>query len=89
MGVFMGRKNVEVVAIFDIKGKPTPVRVRLPAENGENIVLKVDRITKTDVDRTTGNIMLKYYCETFIEGVSVPFELRYEAATYCWFIYGT
>lgn len=83
----MGRKKVEVVAVFDMNGKPTPIRVRLPAEDGENIILRIDKITKTDVDRTTGNLMLKYYCETIQGGVSVPFELRYEAATFCWFVY--
>lgn len=85
----MGRKSVEVVAVFDMQGKPTPIRVRLPVENGENVVLKIDKITRTDIDRTTGNLMLKYYCETIRGDVSMPFELRYEAATFCWFIYGT
>jgi len=83
----MGRKRVSVVAVFDMQDNPIPIRVRLPAEDGENIVLKIDKITKTDIDRTTGNLMLKYYCETFREGISIPFELRYEAATFCWFIY--
>lgn len=80
---------MEVVAVFDMHGKPTPLRVRLSSENEENIVLKIDKIIKIDTDRTAGNIMLKYYCETLLNGISVPFELRYEAATFCWFIYGT
>lgn len=83
----MGRKKVEVIALFDMNGKPTPVRVRLPAENGENLVLKIDRILRVDQDRTTGNLMLKYYCETLKKGQLIPFELRYEATTFCWFIY--
>ena len=83
----MGRKNVEVVAVFDQKGKPTPVRVRMEGAEGEHIVLKVDRILKKDADRTAGNLMLRFFCETHLKGVAVPFELRYETTTLCWYIY--
>lgn len=84
----MGRKCVEVMASFDRKGKPTPIRVRMEGAEEESIILKVDRILRTDGDRTAGNLMLRFFCETHIEGVAVPFELRYETATLCWFIYG-
>ncbi len=83
----MARKNVEVIATFDMHGKPTPIRARLITESGENFILKVDRIKKTDTDKTAGNLMFRYHCEVFNEGVCTPFELRYEIATCRWFLY--
>jgi hypothetical protein len=51
------------------------------------VVIKVDKILKKDLDKFAGNRMIKYTCESFMEGQAKPFEIRFEIDTCKWYLY--
>lgn len=81
------RKPVEVIAWFDDEGNTRPIKLRFLNEEEERAVIKVNRVIKKDIDKFAGNKMIKYTCETYINGESRPFELRYELDTCRWYLY--
>ncbi len=81
------RKPIAVVASFDGDGNSRPMRFKLLNEDEENAVIKVDKIIKRDIDKFAGNKMLKYTCESCINGTQRLFELSYEVDTCKWFLY--
>ncbi len=81
------RKPIEVIAIFDIEGNPTPIKFRFLDEGEEVLVVKVDKVLKKDIDKFAGNRMIKYTCESCIRGEAKPFELRYEVDSCRWYLY--
>lgn len=81
------RKSVEVIALFDFDGNSKPMKFRLINEEEENTVIKIDKIVKREIDKFAGNKMLKYTCESCINGEVKLFELRYEMDTCKWYLY--
>jgi hypothetical protein len=81
------RKPIEVIAVFDMEGNPVPIKFRCMDEQQERAVIKVDKIVRKDLDRFAGNRMIKYSCESLIQGQLKPFEIRYEVDTCKWYLY--
>ncbi|WP_026477923.1 hypothetical protein [Alkaliphilus transvaalensis] len=81
------RKPIEMVAWFDYEGNTTPVKFRLLNELEENTVIKINRIIKKELDKFAGNKMIKYTCESCINGDVKLLELRYELDTCRWYLY--
>ncbi|SCZ08458.1 hypothetical protein [Alkaliphilus peptidifermentans] len=81
------KKSVEMVAWFDYEGNTTPVKFRLLNEEEENTVIKVNKIIKRELDKFAGNKMMKYTCESCINGEIKLLELRYELETCKWYLY--
>ncbi len=81
------RKPVEVIAIFDIEGNPSPMRLRCSDEEEETIVIKVDKILRRDIDKFAGNPMIRYTCESLMAGEAKVFEVRYEVHSCKWYLY--
>jgi hypothetical protein len=81
------RKPIEVIAWFDMEGNPAPIKFRCSDEQQEMVVRKVDKILKKDLDKFAGNRMIKYTCESFMEGQAKPFEIRFEIDTCKWYLY--
>ncbi|KUO73240.1 MAG: hypothetical protein APF77_12460 [Clostridia bacterium BRH_c25] len=83
----MGRQVVKMRADFDVDGKPVPLKFRYVTEEEEMAVVKVDRITKRDMNNHCGNKMLVLKCESDEDGVVKTYELRFEVNTCLWFLY--
>lgn len=81
------RKPVEVIAIFDIEGNPSPFKLRCPDEEEETLVIKVDKILRRDMDKFAGNPMIRYTCESLMGGETKIFEVRYEVHSCKWYLY--
>lgn len=81
------RKPVEAIVLFDPKGNPVPIKFRYFDDAEELVTIRVDKITKRDVDKFAGNRMLKFTCQTLIGNQIKPFELRFEIDTSRWYLY--
>ena len=78
-------KPIDMIAWFDNKGKPTPIRFRHYAD-GSAIVINV-RIQSQDEEKLAGNRMIIYHCQSVIDGFEKIFDLKYEINTCKWFLY--
>ena len=83
----MGRQTVKVRADFDVDGNPFPLKFKFVTEEKDTVTVRVDRITKSDINCYAGNKMLVYYCESIEDDVFKSYELRYEVDTCKWFFY--
>ncbi len=81
------RKPIEILTTFDSEGNGRPVRFRFLNDYSEYTLIKVDRVVKKELDKFAGNTMVKYTCESCIEGERKLFELRHEINTSKWFLY--
>lgn len=72
-------KPVSMVAWFDSKGVPHPMRFRIEEE--EEVVIKVGRVITQDKEKLAGNPILIFNCQSIINGVEKPYQLKYELST--------
>ncbi|WP_160678328.1 hypothetical protein [Clostridium sp. C8-1-8] len=78
-------KNIEVVAWFDISGKPHPVRFKV--RDDKDYVIRIDRVVKLDKERIAGNDMLIFTCQSIIGGSERLYEIKYEICTCKWILF--
>ncbi|GFZ31285.1 hypothetical protein CSC2_18110 [Clostridium zeae] len=78
-------KSIEMVAWFDINGKPHPVRFKVNEE--KDYVIKIDRIIKSYKERIAGNDMLIFICQSSIAGDERLYEIKYEMCTCKWMLF--
>lgn len=83
----VNRQPVKVRADFDISGNPIPIKFKFISKEKYIITIRVDRITKRDINLYAGNKMLVYCCESIEDDVAKSYELRYEVDTCKWFFY--
>lgn len=80
-------KPIQMVAWFNEKGTLTPVRFKLCNENGENSVIKINKILFTGKEKLAGNEMVVYRCQSIFNGVETLYELKYELSTCKWILF--
>ena len=80
------RKPVDVIAIFNRKELPMPVRVRLEV-NGQEIVTKIDRIIKVEKIKSVGKGEIVYTCQSRLNCVDRIYELKFLLETMEWSLY--
>lgn len=80
------RKPVDVIAVFNRKELPMPVRVRLEV-NGQEIVTKIDRIIKVEKIKSVGKGEIVYTCQSRLNGVDRIYELKFLLDTMGWSLY--
>lgn len=78
---------IEVIAWFDDKGSPTPLRLKLKNIDETSMVLRIDRIIQWDREKVAGNIMYVFKCQSVVENVVKVYELKYELSTCKWVLY--
>lgn len=78
-------KSIEMVAWFDIDGKPNPVRFKV--SEGEAYVIKIDRVIKLYKERIAGNDMIIFVCQSSIAGNERLYEIKYEMCTCKWMLF--
>ncbi len=80
-------KPIEMIAWFNSKEKPIPLRYRIVDENNTYKVIKVDHVIFTKEEKIAGNRMIFYRCKSKINNSEKIYELKYEIDTCKWFLY--
>jgi hypothetical protein len=80
-------KPIDMVSWTDKSGKINPVRFRLQTEEGNNEVIKVDKIFTMEKERLAGNAMFIFKCQCIINNQQKPLELKYELGTCKWLLW--
>ena len=80
-------KQIEMVAWFNKKGIPMPVRFRIENEDESYRVIKIDKVVTMDKEKLAGNEMLVFKCQSLIDGVLTMFEIKYELSTCRWILF--
>lgn len=80
-------KAIEMVAWFDKKGIPKPVRFRIENDDESYRVIKIDKVITMDKEKLAGNEMLVFNCQSIIEGSLMMFEIKYELSTCRWILF--
>lgn len=80
-------KQIEMIAWFNGEKFPVPLRFRMEAEDGSNLVVKIGRILFQEEEKLAGNRMVVYRCQGIFQGLEKIFELKYEILTCRWFLF--
>lgn len=80
-------KPIAMVAWFTEDGVITPMRFRIQSRDSENLTIRVDQVNKINTEKTAGNIMKVYDCQSIIEGLEKPYQLKYEIETSKWYLH--
>ncbi|MDO5690148.1 MAG: hypothetical protein Q4G61_07850 [Tissierellia bacterium] len=81
-------REIEMLAYFDQKGYPKPIRLRIGNEDSEEkTIIQIECIAGIQEDRRAGNLMVRYQCQGILHGRMRPFEIYYETTKYKWFLY--
>ena len=73
---------IEVLAHFETDGTSHPLRLKL---NGETI--KIEQVVSVTEEKLAGNRMLIFRCQSEIDGVLRPFEIKFELGTCRWYLW--
>ena len=80
-------KSVDMMAWFEEDGAIHPIRFRLKNEDESQQVIKVDRICSKALEKLAGNLMMVFRCQSEINGVLRPYELKYELESCRWILF--
>lgn len=80
-------KPIEVVSYTNNKGDVRPLRFRMQMEDETIKVIKVDKVIVKETEKLAGNIMLIFKCQSLIDDVLKPFEIKYDLKTCRWMLY--
>jgi hypothetical protein len=78
---------VEMVAWFDRKGIPHPVRFRITSAEKFLLTIKVDKVISMEKERLAGNEMYIFKCHSVVHGAQANYELKYELSTCKWMLW--
>ena len=79
-------KPVKMIAAFDEKGIPVPLRFKIE-EDGVWSLVKIDKIISTRAVRPAGMDALIFMCQSEIEGMLRQYELVYRIKVHQWELY--
>lgn len=78
---------IDMVAWFTKDGIPNPIKFRTITDDKSNIVIKIDRIIDRKIEILAGNKMHVFKCQSYINGIEKPFELKFEVDSCKWLLY--
>ncbi|MCL1895667.1 MAG: hypothetical protein FWG03_03880 [Clostridiales bacterium] len=79
-------KPVKMIAVFDEKGVPTPLRFMVE-EDGVRHVVKVDHVVSAEAVRPAGMDALVFRCQSEVRGVLKQYEIVYRVKPHQWELY--
>jgi len=79
-------KSVDMLAWFDSDGNPHPIRFRVQNQQDENIIIKIDHISNTEMERHAGNDMIRFDCRATMKSSCRNVQLKYEMGSCKWFL---
>ncbi len=77
---------IECIALFDEKGRPTPMRFRILSNDG-NMPVKVDQVLHTEKQKIAGSYLYMFDCQSSIGNEIKIYQLRYELNTCKWILF--
>lgn len=84
-GMKLVNKKIDMISWTSKDGSVTPVRFRLE-ENGETIIIKVERIIQTDKNKFGGSPTLSFLCSSIIDGIEKIYELTCNCDSQKWLL---
>lgn len=78
---------IEVISYTDNKGNIRPLRFRVQGEGEPLRVIKIDKIILKEMEKLAGNPMLIFKCQSLINNMIRPFEIKYDLKTCKWMLY--
>lgn len=85
MKVYM--KPVEMIALFTKEGIPHPLKYKIQEGDEGEIVVRVDQVITRTEEKLAGNRMIIFSCQSEVDGVLKPFELKFEIQGCKWFLW--
>ena len=85
MKVYM--KQIKMIAWFTENGILTPIKFQIKGKDNDLVTIKVDSISERSEEKLAGNRMIIYRCQSKINGVEKPYELKYEIGTCKWYLW--
>ena len=79
-------KKIDMISWTSKDGSVTPVRFRLEEEDGETLIIKVDRIIQTDRNKFGGSPTLRFLCSSIIDGIEKLYELTCNCDSQKWLL---
>ena len=79
-------KPVYMIAVFDDKGFPTPLRFKIE-ENEIPRVIKVDNVISVETIKPAGMDAYVFRCQSEIRGILKQYELIYRVKPHQWELY--
>ena len=79
-------KPVQMIAVFDEKGVPTPLRFKIE-EGGAKHIVKVDKVVSSESIRPAGMDAFVFRCQSEIRGIMKQYELIYRVKPHQWELY--
>ena len=79
-------KPIETITTHSKEGIIRPERYRI-MEDGEAIVIRIDKILTRNEEKSSGCRELTFACQGVINGYMKNFELKYRVPTCQWFLY--
>jgi hypothetical protein len=73
---------ITVLAHFEEDGTPHPLRFKL-----NDWEYKIEQVVSVTEEKLAGNKMLCFRCQSEIDGVLKPFEIKFEIGTCKWFLF--
>lgn len=80
-------KPIEVIAVFNEMGVPTPIKFRIRNNDSTTSVIKIENVLFKENEKLAGNIMIIFRCQSIVLGTQRTFELKYELSTCKWMLY--
>lgn len=75
---------IDMIATFTGTRNPIPYKFRYMDRSGERIEVKIDRITRTETMRLSGEPVILYTCQSRVGDFVRLYELKYIIPQYRW-----
>ena len=79
-------KPITMIAVFDQRGVPKPIKFKVE-EDGGSYIVKVDKIIKTEQIRPAGMDALVFLCQSAINDILKQYEIVYRIKQHLWELY--
>ena len=73
---------ITVLAHFEEDGTPHPLRFKLNDD-----AIRIEQVVSVTEEKLAGNKMLCFRCQSEIDGVLKPYEIKFEVVTCKWFLF--
>ena len=80
-------KEIKMIALFEKDGKAEPIRFKITDDNGEEITIKVEKITSVTETKVAGISSIIYCCQSEISNVIKQYEIKYRINEHKWELY--
>lgn len=78
---------IEMIAWFNENGIPTPLRFKIESADDLRNIIKVDKVIQIDKEKTAGNVIYIFKCQSSIDQFERVYELKYELSSCKWMLY--